>query len=148
MTFLCLSAQAIHVASKSESADVHLNMNLNQLRLDQLQEAIRANLVSFPSQVPVFIKHADGRLQCHVVLLYFVLGWSCDKIAKRYNFTRQHIWQMVSEWRRHAVTLGYLQVIPPPEVLRPLRLTGVARPVWAPVSRVPGEVRVPVPALA
>jgi hypothetical protein len=98
-----------------------VRLNLNQLRLDQLQEAIRSNQVSFPSQVPVFIKHAEGRQQCHVVLLYFVLGWSCDRIAKRYRFTRQHIWQIVSEWRRHAVALGYLQVIPPPEVLMPVR---------------------------
>jgi hypothetical protein len=111
---------------------VNLSLNLNQLRLDQLQEAIRANQVSFPSQVPVFIKHAEGRLQSHVVLLYFVLGWSCDKIARRYSFTRQHIWQIVSEWRRHAVALGYLQVIPPPEVLRPLRATRVAYPVPVP----------------
>ena len=108
---------------------MHLNLNLNQLRLDQLQEAIRANQVSFPSQVPVFIKHAEGRLQCRVVLLYFVMGWSCDKIAKRYNFTRQHIWQVVSEWRRHAVALGYLQVIPPPEVLSPLRSPAMVIPV-------------------
>jgi hypothetical protein len=96
------------------------SLNLNKLRLDQLQEAIRNNQVTFPSQVPVFIKHSQGKQQCHMVLLYFVLGWSCDRIAKRYDVTRQHIWQIVSEWRRHAVDLGYLQVIPPPEVLSPL----------------------------
>src|SRR5580658_5011922 len=110
-------------------------MNLNQLRLDQLQEAIRANQVSFPSQVPVFIKHAEGKLQCHVVLLYFVRSWSCEKIAKRYGFTRQHIWQIVSEWRRHAVALGYLQVIPPPEVLNPVRAAATAIPVPALAAR-------------
>jgi hypothetical protein len=120
---------------------VHLNLNLNQLRLDQLQEAIRDNRVSFPSQVPVFIKHAHGKLQCHAVLLYFVLGWGCDKIAKRYGFTRQHIWHLVNAWRRHAVELGYLQVIPPPEVLMPLLLTGAAIPV--PVIA-PREARIPV----
>ena len=112
-----------------------LGVNLNKLRLDQLQEAIRTNQVTFPAQVPVFIKHSPGKQQCHVVLLYFVLGWSCDRIAKRYNVTRQHIWQIVSEWRRHAVALGYLQVIPPPEVLAPLRAVSVPSPVFAP--RVP-----------
>lgn len=50
-----------------------------------------------------------------MVLLYFVRGWSCEKIAQRYHVTRQHIWQIVSEWRRHAVTLGYIQAIPPAE---------------------------------
>ncbi len=124
---------------------MQLSMNLNQLRLDQLQEAIRANQVSFPSQVPMFIKHAEGRLQCHVVLLYFVMGWSCDRIAKRYRFTRQHIWQTVSDWRRHAVALGYLQVIPPAEVLTPLRPARAALPVRVVVPR---EVRVPVPVAA
>ena len=74
--------------------------NLRKLRLDQLQEAIRANQVSFPSQVPVFIKHSHGMQQAHMVLLYFVRGWSCEQIAQRYNVTRQHIWQIVSEWRR------------------------------------------------
>ena len=137
---------------RSEGKGVHLNLNLDQLKLDQLQAAIRANQVTFPSQVPVFIKHSDGKLQCHVVLLYFVLGWSCDKIAKRYAFTRQHIWQMVSEWRRHAVALGYIQVIPPPEVLRPLRLTGVAIPVpvIAPLVqvRVPAQAAHEIPVLA
>lgn len=140
---------------------MHLNLNLNQLRLDQLQEAIRANQVSFPSQVPVFIKHAAGKLQCHVVLLYFVLGWSCDKIAKRYHVTRQHIWQIVSEWRRHAVALGYLQVIPPPEaLLMPLRPAAMAIPApgIVPFEDVPleafplevaaCEVRVPVSAVS
>jgi hypothetical protein len=121
---------------------VHLNLNLNQVRLDQLQDAIRANQVSFPSQVPVFIKHAQGKLQSHVVLLYFVRGWSCDMIAKRYSFTRQHIWQIVSEWRRHAVALGYLQVIPPPEVLLPVRPAGMAMPVST--ERLAREVHIPV----
>jgi hypothetical protein len=108
-----------------------LGVNLEKLRLDQLQEAIRANLVTFPSQVPVFIRHSDGKQQCHVVLLYFVRGWSCDRIAKRYDVTRQHIWLIVSEWRRHAVALGYLQVIPPLEVLTPLMFT--PRQLYQPV---------------
>jgi hypothetical protein len=120
---------------------VHLNLNLNQLRLDQLQEAIHANLVSFPSQVPAFIKHAEGKLQCRMVLLYFVMDWSCDKIAKRYGFTRQHVWQTVSDWKRHAIALGYLQVISPPEVLRPFRPVGIAIPV-------PCETPVPVQVVA
>ncbi|HEY1756083.1 MAG TPA: helix-turn-helix domain-containing protein [Bryobacteraceae bacterium] len=121
-----------------------LSLNLNQLRLDQLQEAIRSNQVSFPSQIPVFIKHAEGRLQTHVVLLYFVLGWSCDRIAKRYRCTRQHIWQIVSEWRRHAVALGYLQVIPPTEAMRPER----PRRVVFPLPAVPVSAPVEIPVMA
>src|SRR5580658_3034491 len=112
------------IRSESEPQFINLSLRLEELPLDQVQEAIRANKVSFPSQVPVLIKHAEVRLQCHVVLLYFVSGWSCEKIAKRYRCTRQRIWQIVSEWRRHAVALGYLQVIPPPEA-RPLRRTRI-----------------------
>ena len=105
-----------------------LSVNLNRLRLDQLQAAVRSNEVSFPSQVPIFVKHSQGRRQCHVVLLYFVHGWSCDRIAQRYDVTRQHVWQMVSEWRRHAVELGYMQVIPPLET-HPAQ-TQPAAPAW------------------
>ena len=129
-----------------------LAVSLSKIRLDQLQEAIRSNKVSFPSQVPVFIKHAAGNQQCHVVILYFVRGWSCERIAKRYNVTRQHVWQMVSEWRRHAVALGYLQAIPPPEALRvPEALRPIVRRTPEPVVRnvVPLPVQAePKPALA
>jgi hypothetical protein len=128
-------------AASGLAGHLSLGLNLHTLRLDQLQEAIRGNLVTFPSQVPVFIKHAAGKQQCHMVLLYFVRGWSCDRIAKRYGVTRQHIWQIVSEWRRHAVALGYLQVIPPPEVLSPL-VSVAPRAAFRPV-----EVQ-PEPALA
>src|ERR1700688_3725966 len=100
MTFSCLSAQTT-------------DMELYSVRLDLLQDAIRANQVSFPSQVPVFVRHAPPDLQCRVVQLYFIHGWSCGKIAKRYGFVRNYIWGVVNEWRRHAVSLGYIQVIPP-----------------------------------
>jgi len=88
-------------------------MDLSTVRLDLLQCAVRNNAVSFPSQVPVFVRHAPPELQCRVVQLYFVSGWSCQDIAKRYKFARNYIWQIVNEWRRHAVALGYIQEIPP-----------------------------------
>ena len=70
MTFSWIWAQAAFSGFWRQGVGVHLNLNLNQLRLDQLQEAIRDNRVGFfPSQVPVFIKHAHGKLQCHAVLL-------------------------------------------------------------------------------
>jgi hypothetical protein len=100
MTFSCLSAQTT-------------DMELDSIRLDLLQEAVRSNKVSFPSQVPVFVRHATPDLQCRVVQLYFIHGWSCGRIAKRYGYVRNYIWGVVNEWRRHAVALGYIQVIPP-----------------------------------
>lgn len=128
-----------------QTSAASLGLNLNKLRLDQIQEAIRANQVTFPSQVPVFIKHSQGKQQCHIVLLYFVRGWSCDRIAQRYEVTRQHIWQIVSEWRRHAVSLGYLQVIPPPEALTPLRVATASYPLFRPVQA-PDPAMVPAAA--
>ena len=118
-----------------------LGVDLNRLRLDQLQEAVRSNRVSFPSQVPVFIKHSGGQQQSQVILLYFVLGWNCDRIAKRYKVTRQHIWQIVSEWKGHAVALGYLQVIPPAEVLLPLRSGPAFRPMVGLIETAPPPLR-------
>ena len=94
-------------------------MELSTVRLDLLQSAVRNNVVSFPAQVPVFVKHAASQLQCHVVQLYFVSGWSCQDIARRYGFARNYIWQIVNEWRRHAVALGYIQEIPPMPALVP-----------------------------
>lgn len=51
-----------------------------------------------------------------MVQLYFVLGWSCDRIALRYGFVRQRAQQVLHTWSRRAVETGYLQHIPPLEV--------------------------------
>jgi hypothetical protein len=91
-------------------------MDLSNIRLTRLREAIQNNQVSFPSQVPLFVKHATPTLQRYVVQLYFLQSWSCEKIAQRYGSTRFYIWQIINEWKRHAVSVGYLQEIPPPEV--------------------------------
>jgi len=90
---------------------------LSTMRLTKLRSAIQANEVSFPSQVPVFVKHATPTLQRYVVQLYFLQSWSCAKIAKRYGATRFYVWQIINEWKRHAVSMGYVQAIPPLETL-------------------------------
>src|SRR5579862_5258862 len=58
---------------------------VEQLSLCSLRAAVRANRVSFPSQVPVFSKHDRPDLQRQMVQLYFVLGWNCDAIGDRYG---------------------------------------------------------------
>lgn len=108
------------------------DMELDSVRLDLLQNAIRANQVSFPSQVPVFVRHAPPKLQSRVVQLYFVHGWSCGKIAKRYGYVRNYIWGIVNEWRRHAVALGYVQIIPPmPNLYQTPVVSQMPMPVFA-----------------
>jgi hypothetical protein len=91
------------------------------MKMTKLQKAIRSNRVSFPSQIPMFVRNAPGNLQRYSVQLYFLQGWNCGKIARRYGYSRFYIWQLVNEWKRHAVSLGYLQAIPPASVLLDLK---------------------------
>jgi len=95
--------------------------DVNLMSLARLRKAVRANRVSFPSQVPQFVRNAPPGLQCHSVQLYFLSGWSCQDIATRYGFSRFYIWQIVSEWKRYAVALGFIQEIPPPAALANLK---------------------------
>lgn len=90
---------------------------LHHLRADQLRTAVRRNLVTFPSQVPVFERHDRPDLQRRVVQLYFILGWSCETIAARYGMMRQRIGQVLSTWKRRAVETGYIQLIPPADTI-------------------------------
>jgi hypothetical protein len=115
-------------------------MELATVRLDRLQSAVRNNEVSFPSQVPIFVRCAPTDLQTHAVQLYFVHGWSCQRIGERYGFVRNHIWQILNEWRRHAVSRGYIQETPPLHLAVPI----LANPLY----RNPEPVAVPVQAVA
>jgi hypothetical protein len=78
-----------------------------------LRQAVQENLVSFPSQVPVFEKQSRPDLQQKLALLYFVCGWTTDDIAKRYGLGPQRMWQILTAWRIHAVKEGYMQAIEP-----------------------------------
>jgi hypothetical protein len=91
------------------------------MKLTRLRKAIRCNRVSFPSQIPMFVRSASGNLQRYSVQLFFLRGWNCGKIARRYGYSRFYIWRLVNEWKRHAVSLGYLQAIPPARVLLDLK---------------------------
>jgi hypothetical protein len=85
---------------------------LNGLRIDQLREAIRGNRVSFPSQVPTFEKHDRPDLQRRLVQLYFVLGWSCERVGARHGLIHQRVRQILTTWKCRAVAMGYIQYIP------------------------------------
>jgi hypothetical protein len=78
-----------------------------------LRQAVQANLVSFPSQVPGFGKQSRPDLRQKIVLLYFVFGWKMGDIAKRYGLGRQRTGQILTAWRIRAVTEGYIQAIDP-----------------------------------
>ncbi len=76
-----------------------------------LRQAVQENLVSFPSQVPVFGKQSRPELQQKIVLLYFVCGWTMQDIAKRYGLGRQRMGQILTAWRIRAVEGKYIQAI-------------------------------------
>jgi hypothetical protein len=90
---------------------------LESLHLDSLREALRANAISFPNPVPTFERHHRADIQWRLVQLYFVLGWSCQEIARRYGFASQRVSQILTIWKRRAIETGYIQSIPPFRVL-------------------------------
>ena len=78
-----------------------------------LRRALRRNVVSFPSQIPVFLKQPPADMQWRMVLLYFVRGWSSVKIAARFNVPTHWIRKSLNEWSVRALALGFVQVIDP-----------------------------------
>jgi hypothetical protein len=88
-------------------------MNIAEMRINALRTAIQSNQISFPAQTPCF-NQSRVDIQWRLVQLYFVRGWSCLQLARRYNLTRQRIEQLLAQWVDCASTLGYLQEIPPP----------------------------------
>ena len=75
-----------------------------------LRRAIRENVVSFPSQVPILARQFRD-MQWRVVLLYLVRGWSTRNLAIRFRVPLCRISAMIHEWSVRALALGYIQVI-------------------------------------
>ena len=78
-----------------------------------LRRAIRANIVSFPSQIPSFPKGPQADMQRRMVLLFFVRGWRVADIAERFQVPIHRVWKVLNEWSVRALALGYVQVIDP-----------------------------------
>jgi hypothetical protein len=88
--------------------------SLEAIGISHLRREIRANRVTFPAQVPVFVKHDRPDLQRKVVQLYFLSGWSTYRIATRYNMAAQRVHQVITTWKQRAIQMGYVQEIPRP----------------------------------
>ena len=104
-----------------------------------LRRAIQENVVSFPSQIPVFSRQARPEMQWKAVLLYFVRGWPISDIAARFGVAPHRVSQVVNEWATRAIALGHIQVIDPEEFTAwsgAQAETG-ANPIWAFEQRVP-----------
>lgn len=113
-------------------------MSVTPVRIDNLRRAIRNNQVTFPAQAPIF-EQARADIQWRLVVLYFIRGWTCKQLSRRYDLTRQRIEQIIGEWVHSAVILGYLQEIPP---LVPVT---EGRPVATGAGWLPGELCVSAP---
>jgi hypothetical protein len=78
-----------------------------------LRLAVSRNLVSFPSQVPGFMRRHRGEVQSRIVQLYFVRGWAVGQICTRYQLHKVVVTRLLSEWRIRAIASGYIQDIRP-----------------------------------
>jgi hypothetical protein len=87
--------------------------SVEQMSNHDLRNAIRANWVSFPAQVPTFASCGRQDLQRKAAQLYFVLGWRVTAIAGRYNLSRQQVRGILDAWKLRAARAGYIQHIPP-----------------------------------
>jgi hypothetical protein len=92
-------------------------MILLRLSNTGLRSAIRRNLVSFPSEIPVFQKLTRCDIQWRIVQLYFVRGWRLDDIASRFQLCRERARQILNSWRIQAIHSGYIQPIDPERFL-------------------------------
>lgn len=86
-------------------------MDLTLIGNAALRAAIQRNLVSFPSQIPAFMKRGD--VQERVVQLYFVRAWQVPAICNRYRIGKSQVRKLLSEWRVRAAAAGYIQEIDP-----------------------------------
>jgi hypothetical protein len=82
-----------------------------------LRAAIVKNAVSFPSQI-VRLGSCGNRGDRpehieHIIQLYFVHGWSAQRISRRYGLSAKAVEDILTYWRRRAVAAGFVQVIQP-----------------------------------
>jgi hypothetical protein len=78
-----------------------------------LRRALRANIVCFPTRIPILLKQPAADMQWRMVLLFFVRGWSASRIAVRFEVPKHRILRSLNEWSSRALALGYVQIIDP-----------------------------------
>jgi len=101
--------------------------SIEAIDIKNLRAAIRANWVSFPSQIPIFPSSAAPELQSKLAQLYFVLGWNCADIANRYGMVEQRVRDILHGWKFRAANAGYIQHIPSEPAIDPWRIMSAVR---------------------
>ena len=112
----CLVCKTVVWLPRAAPAPARLSVpesNLEQTAIHQVRDAIRANRVSFPAQVPTFPTCGFSELQTRMVDLYFVLGWNVSGVAARYGLSHQQVRRMLNEWKVRAVRAGYIERVSP-----------------------------------
>ena len=113
-------------------------MNELRMNIDHLRQAIQANRISFPAQVPIFECQSRADIQWRVVELYFIRGWSCSRLGQRYGVNGSRIRQIINKWVQRALVFGYLQEIPAaatsPEIRGCLESIGTDSAMYLPGS--------------
>jgi hypothetical protein len=74
-----------------------------------LREAIQSNVVTFPSQVMWLGSREGGDVGRRIIQLYFISGWSVQRISDRYLISKTGVHRILREWRRRAMAVGFLQ---------------------------------------
>jgi hypothetical protein len=78
-----------------------------------LRLAIQENRVSFPAQIPSFARPEVSELQLRIVQLYFIAGWTVERIGNRYTMSDAMVRKTLTAWRVRAIASGYIQEIDP-----------------------------------
>jgi hypothetical protein len=78
-----------------------------------LRRALRSNIISFPSRIPIILKLPEADIQWRAVLLFFVRGWSATAIAARFGVPKHRILKTLNEWSSRSLALGHIQIIDP-----------------------------------
>ena len=97
------------------------NQDIREIEIGNLRKAILANWVSFPAQVPTFPGCGPADMQRRLVQLYFESGWGCADLAARYGLVQQQVRHILNAWKWRATNAGYIQHIPPADVIRELK---------------------------
>jgi hypothetical protein len=99
----------------SQNADQAAGRELN---IDHLRAAIQANQVTFPVPVPIFSWQHKAEVQWRLAELYFVHGWSPERLGARYRVSCSRVRQSLRCWVHRARALGYMQPVPPEADIR------------------------------
>jgi len=94
------------------------DLQVREIDLCNLRRAIRANWITFPSQLPAFSGCGPPDLARKLAQLYFVMGWAIEKIATRYGLCGGRVACVLNAWKARAAEAGYLQHIPPADVIK------------------------------